>query len=562
MTIGKKIVLSFSVIILFIIGIITISWFSLQNSESETAKIIDDAIPLSDAANNILTALVNQETGVRGYLVTGDESFLEPYYTGQEDVDQNLEIIETHLDGHPIMASLIDEAKPKIEDIQSFFEAEIALVQQGDIDQARANIDNGKEYFDSYRETHQLIVEDTEKLTNDAWVRVNNVTTQSIIFMLSITGVILLITIAITIYLIRTISRPISLVSTALNKISNGDLTIDKLKVRSKDEVGVLSNSLNKMLDDLSGTISKTHDSAMQVAASSEQLTASAEQSTEANEQLASLVQGNYEGAEDQLKKINTVSNSLQDMVKSVNRISDNSKEMEAATTNSSEQVQDGMQSIEEVVGKIHDIKSSFDNMNVTIRSLNNHSNEIGNILNLITDISEQTNLLALNAAIEAARAGEHGKGFAVVADEVRILAEESKKSADQIANMVRDMQAETKKVVTSIDEGNIQVTEGIASTDNASNAFSKIQEAMTNVSGKVIDVTGSIEDIENLSISITNELENVKEIAEKSVESNQESSASTEEQLATMEEISSSAQSLSHLAEDLQVVISKFKVN
>ncbi|RCW64520.1 methyl-accepting chemotaxis protein [Saliterribacillus persicus] len=562
MTIGKKIVVSFSIIILFILGIITVSWYSLENAKGETANIVDDAIPLSNAANNILTALVNQETGVRGYLVTGDESFLEPFYEGKEEVSQNLEIINTHLDGHPIMASLIDEAVPKIEDIQSFFDSEVALVQSGNIEQARENIGDGKEYFDSYRETHALIAEDTQKLTNDAWVRVNNVTTQSLITMLSITTVIILITVAITIILIRTISKPIRSVSTALNKIANGDLTLDKLRIKSKDEVGILASSLNKMIEDLSGTISKTHESTMQVAASSEQLTASAEQSTEANEQLASLVQSNYEGAEDQLKKINSVSSSLQEMVESMNKISDNSKEMESATISTNDQVDNGIKSIEEVVGKIHDIKSSFDKMNITIRSLNDHSNEIGNILNLITDISEQTNLLALNAAIEAARAGDHGKGFAVVANEVRILAEESKKSADQIGNMVRDMQSETQKVVISIDEGNVQVTEGIASTNAASGAFTNIQKAMSNVSDKVIDVTGSLQDIEEISVSITNELENVKEIAVSSVEANQESSAATQEQLATMEEISSSAESLSQLAEDLQGVISKFKVS
>lgn len=184
MSLGKKITFSFSLIILFILSIVGVIWFQLETIKSETEEIVNDAIPLSNAANNILTELVNQETGVRGYLVTEDEAFLEPYYSGQAEIEENLAIINDHLDGHPIMASLIEEAKPKIDDIQTFFESEIALVKQGNIDEARRNIDDGKAFFDSYRESHALIVEDTEKLTNDAWNNVTDAHNQSLIIII------------------------------------------------------------------------------------------------------------------------------------------------------------------------------------------------------------------------------------------------------------------------------------------------------------------------------------------------------------------------------------------
>ncbi|MCT2538141.1 methyl-accepting chemotaxis protein [Aquibacillus koreensis] len=561
MSIGKKIIVSFGIILLLIVGIFGMSWYGLQNVESEANNIVNDAIPLSNAANAILTALVNQETGVRGYLVTGDEEFLEPYYLGQENIEKNLEIIESHLDGHPIMASLIEEAKPQITDVQSFFESIIQQVKQGDIEGARSNIGEGKEFFDNYRETHGLIVADTEKLTNDAWVEVKKIGSESKISMVVIFTIIAVLTVLITVYLIKVISKPVSSVSEALKQIAEGNLTIDKVQVKSKDEVGELAQSLNKMVDDLNETLIKTSESALQVASASEQLTASAEQSTYSTELLANLVQGNAEGAEGQLNKVSHVSASLKHMVENVDSINENREEMENSTKESTGYVHEGIISIEKVVERIQDIKLSFDNMTSTINALKSRSSEIGSVIDLITDISDQTNLLALNAAIEAARAGEHGKGFAVVADEVRKLAEESKKSADQITVMVADIQSETQNAVVSIDEGNAKVEEGITSTTEARQAFGKIEESMTNVSNKVTDVSGSIQDIEEIALNISEALENVKVIAENGVKSSQESSASTQEQLATMEEVSSSAQSLSFLAEELQQSISKFQI-
>lgn len=561
MSIAKKLFFSYGLIIFFIVGIFGMGWYGIKNVETEANNIVNDAIPLSNAANNILTALVNQETGVRGYLVTGEDIYLEPYYLGIEDIAINLEIIESHLEGHPIMASLIEEAIPKIADIQSFFEAIIKEIENGSIEQARANLNNGKEYFDSYRETHTLIMEDTEKLTNDAWMRVKNISNQSKLFMIIILSTILVFSVLVILYLIKVISKPVSRVSTSLKQIAAGNLTVDKIQLNSKDEIGELATSLNLMVDDLNQTIMKTSESAHQVASASEQLTASAEQSTQSTELLSKLVQENANGVEEQLNKINHVSESMTHLVDEVNSINENSINMESSTKKSTKHVTEGIVSIENVVERIHDIQTSFKTVSATINLLESKSTEIGSVTKLITDLSDQTNLLALNAAIEAARAGEHGKGFAVVADEVRKLAEESKNSAGKITVMIADIQSETQNAVVSISEGNAKVEEGISSTTEAKLAFGKIEESMSGVSSKVRDVVTSIEDIKLIGLNISEALENVKAIADNSVTSSQESSASTQEQLATMEEISSSAQALSILAEELQQSISKFQV-
>lgn len=556
MSIGNKILFSFIAIFLCIGGMVSFSIMGLFNIKEESQNIVEDAIPLSNAANEILTALVNQETGIRGYLVTGEEEFLEPYYLGAEQINDNLAIINKRLDDHPIMASLIEEAKPQIDAIQAFFESEIALVQQGKIEEARLNIGEGKAAFDAYREIHQRINEDTQKLTNDSWVNTENQVAQSLLIISAITFFILLTTIGIYMYLNKGITKPVVALIKTLRETSQENFT-----VTSKDEVQVLQASLINLVTNVKSTIEATKESALQVASSAEQLTASAEQTTSATEHLTQLAQQNMEGAGMQLRKINDASTALEKMVQVVGAINVDSTKMSTSTKMANEQVDKGIQSIHRVVRRMDDIKSAFSDMSSSINSLSNRSNQIGNILELITDISNQTNLLSLNAAIEAARAGVQGKGFAVVADEVRKLAEESKKSVEQISQMIKDIQSDTNLTVTFIQEGSKKVTEGVEATKVADQSFEQINLSIKDVSNKVESVTISIKDIERLSASVTDIINSIQAIAEKNANSNQDSSAATEEQLATMEEISSSAQSLTYLAEGLQKAISQFKL-
>ncbi|QPC48247.1 methyl-accepting chemotaxis protein [Mangrovibacillus cuniculi] len=556
MSIGKKILFSFIAIFLCIGGIVSFSVIGLFNVQKESNSIVEDAIPLSNAANAILTALINQETGIRGYLVTGEEVFLEPYYLGKDQIEENLAIINNRLDNHPIMAGLIDEAIPQIDAIQAFFESEIALVQQGKIEEARSKIGEGKTAFDAYRAIHQRIDEDKQKLTNDSWVDTKKQVNQSVLIVSVITFISIIITIGIYVFLTKGITRPVVSLIQTLRETSQENFT-----VTSKDEIKVLQASLMNLVTNVKTTIETTKESALQVAASAEQLSASAEQTTNATEHIAHLTQQNTEGAGIQLSKINDASLSLEKMVQVVDTINVDSNKMSLSTKMANDQVYKGIQSIHRVVGRMDDIKVAFSDMSTSIHSLSNRSNQIGNILELITDISNQTNLLSLNAAIEAARAGVQGKGFAVVADEVRKLAEESKKSVDQISQMIKDIQSDTNKTVSLIQEGSKKVTEGVEATKIADQSFEQINLSIKDVSNKVENVTVSIKDIESLSAQVTELINSIQVIAEKNADSSQDSSAATEEQLATMEEISSSAQSLTHLAEGLQKAISTFRL-
>lgn len=220
-----------------------------------------------------------------------------------------------------------------------------------------------------------------------------------------------------------------------------------------------------------------------------------------------------------------------------------------------------GYEQTVQVVNQMNTINGSVEETSAIIKSLGKQSAEIGNIIEMITKITEQTNLLALNAAIEAARAGEHGKGFAVVADEVRKPANESKKSSEQIDQMIRSIQHGIDQAEESILTSTEKVAEGLISTDKVNRSFKQIEVSIANVSDEVQKAAASIARIHTSSNHIVQVMDTVKEVAERAAYFSRESSSATQEQTAASEEISASAGSLAQLAAQLQQTLTKFKV-
>jgi methyl-accepting chemotaxis protein len=357
------------------------------------------------------------------------------------------------------------------------------------------------------------------------------------------------------------ISRPVNSVSNTLKQLAQGNLTVPEVRVKNKDEIGELANSMNELLHNLKGLIGKVYDSAVQVASSSEQLLANNEQNAKAAEQIAQSVQQTAAGSEKQLVHFEEVSSSVEEMVAGIHQIAESSEYMQQSTEKATHLTENGTMSIHAVVTHMNEINESFEQTSKIVSLLGHRSQEINGIASLITDIAEQTNLLALNAAIEAARAGEHGKGFAVVADEVRKLAVQSKNSADKITDMIRFVQEETYQAIEAVKSGNQLVDKGISASKEADEAFSSISCSIEEVASKVNEVSAAVEELTAQSHTIVHTIENVKEIAEEGMFATQESSAATQEQVATMEEVTTSAHGLTKLADELQNAVSRFKL-
>jgi methyl-accepting chemotaxis protein len=357
------------------------------------------------------------------------------------------------------------------------------------------------------------------------------------------------------------ISNPIVKLNEITRKVASGDLNIEKLQIKSKDELYQLNESFEQMAHNLREMIGGIAANSEQVAASAEQLNASAEQSSRAAETVASAIQEIAGGAEATTLKLDNNSKSLQEVLQGILRISQSSSNVSELSRKTTMEAEEGGRFVEQNLSQMKFIHESVTRSNEVISTLSERSKEIGQILDAISSIADQTNLLALNAAIEAARAGEHGKGFAVVADEVRKLAEQSQQSAKSIAHLIGMVQKDTEESVTIMNEVTENAKNGVEISEETSKKFAQILSSTRNITPQIEEVTATVQQISANIEEISGSADEISTLAQANALSSEEVAASTEEQLASMEEIDSSAQALASMAEELKVLVNKFKV-
>lgn len=363
------------------------------------------------------------------------------------------------------------------------------------------------------------------------------------------------------VFIIRSISKPITHLVDASNTMSQGDLGVE-VNLDRKDELGTLALSFNKMRENLNGIILQVQDKSNHLASSAEELNASTEQNTSATEQIAASMQEAAEGMSSLNNSITHSSTLAKEMTNSIFNIESSTNEVSNTVTDTMEAVKEGNTALSTTIDQMEYIKKNTYDLSTNIQDLGSQSAQISKIINVITDISEQTNLLALNATIEAARAGEHGKGFAVVADEVRKLAEKSSDSAEQIKEMINAIQNETTNTVNSMKAATSEVEKGISIANNADKSFASITGFVDSITNQMMQVRSGIQEISSVTKQFTNTFEEVGSIGDTVSQEAENVSASTQEQLASMEEIANSASDLTRVAEDLQQLVENFKLS
>ncbi|WP_428839308.1 methyl-accepting chemotaxis protein [Bacillus massilinigeriensis] len=315
------------------------------------------------------------------------------------------------------------------------------------------------------------------------------------------------------------------------------------------------------MIDSLRTLIRQVSEKSHVLAASSEQLNASAEQNNSATEQVASAIQHVASGTEQQTEMAGNSANVVQEMSSGMLSILESTENVANTSREAAETVKVGEGAISLSIQQMTNIHNTVNDLGGVVHTLGERSREISKITDVISEIAGQTNLLALNAAIEAARAGEQGKGFAVVADEVRKLAEQSAKATETIRSLISSIQAETEAAVDAMGKGTGEVEKGITVVNEAGISFKKIQEFVDDVSKQIQYVATSVNEMNNGAEQVVDMVAGMDEISQKTAHETQEVSAATEEQLASMQEIAASAAALSNMAEELQNSISSFKI-
>ncbi|MFJ8065266.1 methyl-accepting chemotaxis protein [Psychrobacillus sp. NPDC096426] len=390
-----------------------------------------------------------------------------------------------------------------------------------------------------------------------------NAGSHSILVTIMITLVLSAIIGIIVIYLFaKHLANPIKLIAENVKKIANQDLSIKNIRIKNKDELGDLATGINTMTANLREVIDSVSSSAQQVAATSEELTASSEQTSRASEEITESIQQISSGQEKQLLGMEESKNSVSQISSSITEITTNIKELNDLSLETSKISLFGNEVITQTVEQMNHINNQSSVTTEAMIVLERKSQEIGEIINVITSIAEQTNLLALNAAIEAARAGEHGKGFAVVADEVRKLAEESGNAAKNISSLISEIQIDTNHTVQTVSEGKVAIETGMSYVANAGETFEKIADDVNAINLKLSIISSEIQEINSNTEVLVTEVNNTKGVTEKSTDYTQNVVAAAEEQYASMVEMTAASRSLAEMSEKLQDVVSDFKLN
>lgn len=363
-------------------------------------------------------------------------------------------------------------------------------------------------------------------------------------------------TITVGYWISRLIVHPIKQLQSIVGQAEQGDFTVEGT-YQSKDEIGQLTSSMNNMFRVIQSILKTVSETSQQLATSSEQLSSSSEESTNASEHISYTVQELSEGANHQVESINASNQVIQEMSNSMDRISTHAGRVLTNAQQTAQLSIQGNQSIEKISAQMQSINQIVISLAEAFNGLKDRSYEIGTITGVITGIASQTNLLALNAAIEAARAGEQGKGFAVVADEVRKLAEQSAQSATQISNLIQIIQADTERTMATVTSATSEVKDGLGVVQEAGTLFHTIEGSIQDVVAQIDEVVNLVKHLSTGMYEVESSISSVKEIAAGTANSSQTITSATEEQLASMQEISSSAQMLAGNAEMLQSIYS-----
>lgn len=546
------------------IGLFTVSTvltFFLLTIASSKLEIVKDsgekAIKMSESA----ATFHHKGSTIGNFIIDSNPKHLKTFDQLTEEFNKFKKEISPDLNNAKSkdLFKQIDENDQKITSLfHDVIEPKVKLQHEREYRLGKLQADNIiSETVEKLNTLSSMMKEDQQKAVSSA--------KSSLILTLIVLGISIIVSaflgIASIVFIGRIISKKLTSIVQFSNEIAKGNLNADSVEYEGNDEVAQLSRAMNSMKVKLQTMIQEINAVSGYVTERSGELNIAANEVKAASQQVASTMQELSGGAEDQAGSATRLSLLMDEYLEKVKEAAYSGDEIKSASTEVLSLTEDGnklMKESQEQMGLINQImKSSVDKVN----GLDDQTKQISRLVKVIKEIADQTNLLALNAAIEAARAGEHGRGFAVVADEVRKLAEQVSYSVSDITKIVGGIQAESNSVAVSLQTGYVQVEKGTEQIQLTGQTFQKIYEAVNSMSTNVSDISRSLEQVSINSSHMNQSIGNIAAVSEESAAGIEQTSASMAQTNHSMEEISDNAQSLLQLAEQLNEMIAKFKL-
>jgi len=576
MKIGTKILSGFGVVLALLAICVVVALSKMGTMSGTTSDLTDTYVPLSNKIKDVQATSLNEQSTVLFYLADHKQERISTAQHLEQEANNLLQDVEKLVNSNAKLAAsdLPNEIKSLDKEQQQFADASTKLLeivkagQTSGAEYGRALEDVESQAADIDKQMAVVVKEVNRDI--DSVGQVADAAEKTAFTLLLTLGIIAMILGLSAGWLIsRAITKPVYLALAAtedmnrqfndlervIETIASNDLSVkienttsERLKIDATDEIGQLAKAIDGMLETKDKVYTSIRKMTENLSGVMRQLTDNSTQLVSAATEIASSSEQMARGSQEQTGQTSQVSSAVEEMTATIVESSKNAGEAAGQAKEAANAARAGNQVVTQTIEGMNRIAQVVQESAKTVQELAKSSDKIGEIIGVIDDIADQTNLLALNAAIEAARAGEQGRGFAVVADEVRKLAERTGKATKEITDMIKGIQSDTKGAVTSMEQGITEVQQGRELADKAGESLTAIATYSQKVMDMIQQIATAAEEQSAASEQIARSVEGIARV--------------TKENATGVEQSAAAAEQLNRQAEGMQKMFGRFKVN
>ncbi|GEK34187.1 methyl-accepting chemotaxis protein [Kurthia sibirica] len=559
-----RIIINYAILTIILAAMLVVSYTNMNRLQTElksfTGKSLSEQLEINQLAGNI-AKLSNVE---QSFIITGSQIYLNQY-------DEQRQIIDDSIANLHKIFNKKGEEKDRIDSIDQFY-ANYLTYSKRVIESRKVNglesaqrivlVGTGTKAM-SYVDIHIGMMNDVLAKNTAKQIKSLEKSTQfAMILFFSLTLLSILLVLISGTFLFRSIKKNTFKINSSIQEMASagGDLT-KRVEIKNKDEFGQIATSTNSLIESIAKLIRNVRQLSDNVSASGQQLTASAQENAATIQQIAHSTSEIAASSDQTIRSIHASSQKMSLLEESAKHLNNDADNLKVTAAKMQSAAQAGYSSVQQSANSMLQIEETMANTNQTVTGLGESSAQITTIIGTITSVAEQTNLLALNAAIEAARAGEHGKGFAVVADEVRKLAEQSQLAAREVSTIVHTIQDKISLIVRQNEDGVKSVIQGVEVANATTATLDEIVKQTMDTLSTIESMVERIAETEAVSQDVMESFIEVTTIAEHAAHQTDQSAAAAEEASASIQEIHAAAEELSHQADSLRDVVNQFKI-